>query len=218
MSDTHFIFSGILTHLETFALDENFTQREVAASMSKKIEQYWMIMDTPSTVSVILDPRNKISTFTDQLKENACKNIQSVFDLYKGRSSSPVSSPKPCTPRSTRRYFSQLRKGKSQTTLTNDINSPSTMEPSELDRYLTLPVDEEIDPLLWWQAHVSEFPILCEMARDFLTIQATSVASEQAFSVAANTITKTRNRLLPETARACLCMKSWLSNNLVKLD
>ena len=53
-----------------------------------------MIMDTPSTVSVILDPRNKLTTFTDQLKENACKNIQSVFDIYKGRSS-PLSSPKP---------------------------------------------------------------------------------------------------------------------------
>ena len=56
------------------------------------------------------------------------------------------------------------------------------------------------------------------MARDFLTIQATSVASEQAFSVAGNTITKTRNRLLPETARACLCMKSWLSNDLIKMS
>jgi len=37
------------------------------------------------------------------------------------------------------------------------------------------------------------------MARDYLTIQATSVASEQAFSIARNAITKTRNRLLPET-------------------
>jgi hypothetical protein len=53
------------------------------------------------------------------------------------------------------------------------------------------------------------------MARDFLTIQATSVASEQVFSIAGHTITKTRNRLLPETARASLCMKSWISNNLI---
>src|SRR5436305_3275815 len=164
-----------------------------------------MIMNTTSTVSVILDSRNKFTIFMDQLKENACKNIQSVFDLYKGHSSSPISSPKPCTPKSTRRYFSQLRMGKSQTILTNEINLPSTMEPSELDCYLTLPVDEEINSLLWWQAHVSEFPISCEMTRDFIT---TSVASEQAFSVATNMITKTRNHLLPETARACLCMKS----------
>ena len=72
------------------------------------------------------------------------------------------------------------------------------------------------DPLIWWQAHSSEFPVLCNIARDFLCIQATSVASEQAFLVAGNTITKTRNRLLPETARACLCIKSWINNKLVK--
>jgi hypothetical protein len=52
------------------------------------------------------------------------------------------------------------------------------------------------------------------MARDYLTIQATSVPSEQAFPVAGNTISKTRNRLLPETARACLCMKSWIINKI----
>jgi hypothetical protein len=52
------------------------------------------------------------------------------------------------------------------------------------------------------------------MARDYLTIQATSVPSEQAFSIAGNTISKTRNRLLPETARACLCLKSWIKNKI----
>jgi hypothetical protein len=56
------------------------------------------------------------------------------------------------------------------------------------------------------------------MARDHLCIQATSVACEQLFSVAANTITKTRNRLDPETARATLCAKSWLEKVFVNTD
>ena len=38
----------------------------------------------------------------------------------------------------------------------------------------------------------------------------------QAFSIAGNTITKTQSRLLPETARASLCVKSWLDKGLVK--
>ncbi len=54
------------------------------------------------------------------------------------------------------------------------------------------------------------------MARDYLTIQATSVTSEQAFSIAGNVITKNRNRLLPEMTRACLCVKSWIDNNLIE--
>ena len=93
----------------------------------------------------------------------------------------------------------------------------SESEKSELDHYLAMLNEEDTDPLLWWKMHTTEFPIICEMARDFLTIQATSVASEQAFSIAGNTITKTRNRLLPETARACLCVKSWISNNLIDI-
>lgn len=215
MGETQFIFSGILSHLESNAKDERFTQHEAAAAISLKIEKYWMLMDKPSTVSVILDPRNKLTVYTDNLKTDALSNIRSIYEIYNGHSSLPV-SPKPNTPKSTRRYFARLRQGISQIASTNEIHPSSTMGSSELDRYLALPVDEDIDPLLWWQAHSSEFPILSDMARDYLTIQATSVASEQAFSVAGNTITKTRNRLFPETARASLCVKSWLSNNLVK--
>ncbi|CAG8673262.1 4004_t:CDS:1, partial [Ambispora gerdemannii] len=39
-----------------------------------------------------------------------------------------------------------------------------------------------------------------------------SVASEQAFPVASNTSIHIRNYLLPKTARAILCAKSWIKN------
>ena len=109
-----------------------------------------------------------------------------------------------------RQYFTQFLQGSIPQTSTSITPTNS----SELDRYLALQEDEEKDPLLWWQAHVKEFPIISDMARDYLTIQATSVPSEQAFSIAGNTISKTRNRLLPETARACLCLKSWIINKI----
>ncbi len=51
------------------------------------------------------------------------------------------------------------------------------------------------------------------MAHNYLAIQETSVPNEQAFSVASHTITKVRNRLNPETARASLCLKSWMKQN-----
>jgi hypothetical protein len=37
---------------------------------------------------------------------------------------------------------------------------------------------------------------------------------EQLFSLAGHTVRKTRTRLLPETTRACLYLKSWISNDL----
>jgi len=177
-------------------------------------------MDKFSITSAILDTRNKLSVFTDQ--SSARQHIQTIYEIYKERTSPSNSSstdPMPNTPRSARKYFLQLRKEANETASTSEITPTNFIidsGTSELDRYLALPNEEEIEPLLWWQAHVNEFPVISEMAKDFLTIQATSVAAEQAFSIAGHTITKTRNRLLPETARACLCTKSWISNNLIK--
>src|SRR2546423_13221068 len=97
MSETHFIFSGILLHLEKFAAKDDFIYNEVAVSIFQKIRQYWAIMDKASIVSVILNPRNKLTAFADHLKQSACMHIQFIFNIYKGRSSLPMSSPKACT-------------------------------------------------------------------------------------------------------------------------
>ena len=53
--------------------------------------------------------------------------------------------------------------------------------------------------------------MLSQIAKDYLTIQATSVPSERAFSISGLTISKIRNKLDPETARAIICMKNWIS-------
>ena len=113
-----------------------------------------MLMDRPSVASAILDPRNKLSVFTNPLI--ARENIQTIYETYKKHTSLFEDSQKACTPRSTRQYFAQLRRGASRAELSNAFNPPSTMKSSELDHYFELPIDEEIDPLLWWQAHSSE--------------------------------------------------------------
>ncbi|CAB5386899.1 unnamed protein product [Rhizophagus irregularis] len=185
----------------------------------EKATKYLSGTSYPTMVtSAILDPRNKLAVFTDQ--SSARQHIQTIYEIYKERASSSTSSsidPKPNSPKSNCRYFLQLRQETSQaSTSVNEVTPSAELGNSELDYYLASLNEEETDPLLWWQARAKEFPILSEMARDYLTIQATSVASEQIFSIAGHTITKTRNKLLPETARASLCMKSWISNNLVE--
>ena len=47
------------------------------------------------------------------------------------------------------------------------------------------------------------------LINDYLIVQATSVSSEQIFSVAKHTISPTRNRLSTENIRASLCLKTW---------
>ncbi|CAG8574643.1 23619_t:CDS:2, partial [Cetraspora pellucida] len=62
--------------------------------------------------------------------------------------------------------------------------------------------------------HQKKFPTLASIAKDYMSIQATSVACEQAFSVVTNIISKIQNRLYPETSRASLCAKSWIDNEI----
>ena len=80
----------------------------------------------------------------------------------------------------------------------------------EIVRYLALPVDSTTNPLDWWRHFYEDFPTLAKMASCYLSIQGSSVPSEQAFSVATNMITKIRCNLKPDTARAAMCLKSWI--------
>lgn len=53
------------------------------------------------------------------------------------------------------------------------------------------------------------YPIVAQIARDYLAIPATSAASERVFSNGSDIITKKRNRLSPSTVRYLLCLRDW---------
>jgi len=89
---------------------------------------------------------------------------------------------------------------------------------SELDKYLELPavsIFENYDPLEWWKVNQNLYPTLAHQARIYLAIPSTSVPCERLFSVAGNTITDRRNRLVPSTVYNLLFLKenSHLTNN-----
>jgi hypothetical protein len=97
------------------------------------------------------------------------------------------------------------------------LNTHHQNNANEYNNYLNLPPisgNMKIDTLTWWKAHQEEFPTLAKIAKDYLSIQGTSVPSEQLFSLAGHAIRKTRTRLHPETTRACLCLKNWVGNSL----
>ena len=95
----------------------------------------------------------------------------------------------------------------------------------ELKRYRELlpmavwnnPNKRFVCPLLdFWYPNEIKFPILSQLARKFLCIQATSASSERIFSIASKIISKFRNRLSPETAGTILFvnrMLEWYKKN-----
>ncbi|WOG86324.1 hypothetical protein DCAR_0205526 [Daucus carota subsp. sativus] len=78
------------------------------------------------------------------------------------------------------------------------------------DRGDVLPKIEGFDILTWWKANAPKYPNLQHMARDFLAIPASTVASESSFSSSGRLVSPHRNRLHPNTIEALMCAQSWL--------
>jgi hypothetical protein len=76
-------------------------------------------------------------------------------------------------------------------------------EENELD-------SEDFDILAWWKINAKKFPILSSMARDFLAIPLSTIASELAFSCGGRILGDTRSSLNPEMFQALVCAKDWL--------
>ncbi|CAG8854716.1 21429_t:CDS:1, partial [Gigaspora margarita] len=77
------------------------------------------------------------------------------------------------------------------------------------DEYL-FSTEEDCNVLEFWKIQSNNicYATLTQIVQDYLVVQATSVASEQIFSVAKHTISPTHNQLSPENVRASLCLKS----------
>jgi len=56
------------------------------------------------------------------------------------------------------------------------------------------------------------------MARGFLAIPATSAPVETVFSISGNIVSKSRNRMAPETVKRIILLKSWNIKELRELE
>lgn len=65
------------------------------------------------------------------------------------------------------------------------------------------------DIQIYLDAKKFDFPIITQMARDYLAIPATSAPAERVFSMAGNLISKKRGRICSENVRYVLCLRSW---------
>ena len=61
----------------------------------------------------------------------------------------------------------------------------------------------------YWKANTSKYPVLSNIARNYLQIPASSASSERFFSQRALIISKLRNRLNKDTFEKIISLKSW---------
>ena len=92
--------------------------------------------------------------------------------------------------------------------------SPLALAEKQMNSYLTLLNQQarltfDDDPLAWWSAHKNLYPDLAVLARKYLSIQATSCASERLFSKAGYIVNKFRSRLHTTN----VCMLTFMATN-----
>lgn len=96
-------------------------------------------------------------------------------------------------------YYNDLR---------DDMQTPNQAQRSQLD-----------EPWQWWlTTGRTRYLVVFKMARDFLSIPATSCDCERAFSKARRTITCDRNALSGVTIEALQLQKNWLQRRVVQSE
>ena len=96
---------------------------------------------------------------------------------------------------------------------------PMTIQ-EEVRRYLDEPLSDvdcgpDTDGILkWWKERATTFPILSRIAKDILSVPATSVPAENTFSRSGRVVSPSRCRLAPETIEALMVWGDWLKKRL----
>jgi hypothetical protein len=81
---------------------------------------------------------------------------------------------------------------------------------SEFKIYFSEPlIASESSVLDYWKKNIGRFPILNIIAKDYLRMMPSSVASERSFSFAGLQITDLRASLNPNTANQTICLSLW---------
>ncbi|KAL0224269.1 hypothetical protein P9112_003659 [Eukaryota sp. TZLM1-RC] len=174
--------------------------KSAAQAVGTVLQKYLpFLYDFGSYVGTFLDPRFKLQNL-DVLAENAIfrQQFEKMMENNYGyglREAIQISQPSSFLQKVARRRNVEI------------------MEGDELVIYGSEPVVAwETDPLEWWKINSSRFPCLAKAARDYLSIQATSVPSESLFSVAGDIARSRRSRLSPLNMRVLVSLKSWIGN------
>ncbi|KAK6925212.1 hAT-like transposase, RNase-H fold [Dillenia turbinata] len=189
--------------------------KHAAEEMAKRAQSYNnQVSNIYTYMTAILDPRIKVELIPESLNSGnylkearinflryyATSHFHSLAGAYSGHEiedRGPVS------------FAEELARKKRKPSMNNATTD-------ELTQYLgEPPAPIATDVLEWWKVNSTRYPRLSLMARDFLAVQATSVAPEELFCSKGDEIDKQRYSMPYESAQCLLCVKSWTQSGLM---
>jgi len=90
------------------------------------------------------------------------------------------------------------------------VSNVSLLEDEVVRYYALAKAEVDVDPLIWWKANSGSIKCLSILARKYLYVATTRVASERVFSTSGNIVSAKRYPLSPETVD----MLTFLAKNL----
>ncbi|THH29708.1 hypothetical protein EUX98_g4489 [Antrodiella citrinella] len=213
-------------HLATASINPAYcTAIRTAAKLAKvTLNRYYSKTDMADIyrIAMILHPRHKLEYFktagweAEWISTAKALAYKVYDDDYAGR---PMGEEQPTTTASSVASTSSTSRNVFDAMLTLAPIQSSAAGTHELDIYLQerladIPASD--DALLWWYDRRSVFPRLSRMARDFLTIPATSVDVERIFSKGRLLLSHVRNGLTARSTRALICLHYWSKKNIIK--
>lgn len=222
-------------------VDDKYTSddflKELCKDMKAKFDKYWDQPNKVLLVASLLNPRYKIAllkfcwteAYGEEVAEQRVTDVRKWFKEYyeyyecmvqsSSQGSNINSSHEVGGSANMPSTLTGKRKLELGFALFKQQYRPNHSRRSEVDIYLEdslvpLSEGETVDVLKWWKRNAENYPVLAKMARDFLAIPLSSVASESTFSIASMIIDKHGSSLNPETAEGLICSKDWLKEYL----
>ncbi|CAN1317252.1 Zinc finger BED domain-containing protein RICESLEEPER 2 [Linum perenne] len=192
--------------------DSNPIISQMAEKMWLKFTKYWDDIHLVLAVAVVLDPRYKLHlveyyaaklgvTNNDLVGDSVKKIIYDLVLAYQSKSSAAEGSSSFAASASAIDLDFELFMSQHKRSRTSSVAT-------ELDHYLAeeiIPRAPDFDILLWWKLNGAKYLTLQRIARDFLAIPITSVASESALSSCGRLLDSHRSKLHYKTVEAMLC-------------
>ena len=159
----------------------------------------------------ILDPRFKKVAFCSlEIAEQTVQRISAELGGLTSPSQEPSANARtiPESSKHVSELWGTFDKKVAEASSHRSVTVESTVE---MRRYLQEKnIPRHDDPLMWWKEHATHYPHLPQLAKKYLCIPSTSVASERLFSKAGELVSKRRSCLKPSNVNMLL----FLNKNL----
>jgi hypothetical protein len=201
------VIRGMYKHLDD--LEKNKKYKQIAINMKKVLKKYYSELNNSIIYGSLLNPNLKdrfINEYFTESKDEIIMEFKGIYKNYYDKNSNIDSN-----------KINISKKNKNIKKIIEDTSSDEENENINEDKifqeyksYMIEKRTKNVDVLYFWRINQIRFPILAQIARDYLSISSTSVPSERCFSRSGFIVNKYRNRLSPLSIKSNILLNDWL--------